>query len=95
MSGTFVPTKEVILFTFTNGITKSEGEPDNKQLRDLKSRLKSNAAKIPSNQGGGNHGHLGLILTDASYATIARGYPFDITANPGPLSVIPDGSTAA
>jgi regulator of replication initiation timing len=90
-----IPSKDAILATFNNSIQKIEGQPDNSSLRDLKARLKSNAADIVSNQGGGNHGHLGLILTDAAYSTIAPLQPFIVPANPGPLPLIPAGATAA
>jgi hypothetical protein len=70
-----------------------KGSPDNSSLRALKGRLKQNAAFIPSNQGEGNHGHLGLILSNATYNTIAPDTPFNIPPNPGPTALYADDAT--
>jgi len=41
------------------------------EVRQFKRELVQNARAIPSALGGGNHGHLGLVLTAADYATAA------------------------
>jgi hypothetical protein len=56
----------------------------------------STNTNIQSNLGGGNHGDLGLILSDASYASyaiVAPAEPYMVPANPGTIPVFPDGST--
>ena len=62
-----------------------------KQLHDI---LKSNAASIPTTLGGGNHGHLGLVLEPNLCLTIA-GEALTAPANPGAYATIPVVSTAA
>ena len=42
-------------------IEKIHGEPDYEQFKNLKDKLKANAAKITSDLGGGGHGHLDLV----------------------------------
>ena len=39
--------------------------------KKIKNDLKINAAKVPSNSGGGQHGHLELVVTLAEYAAIS------------------------
>ena len=72
-------------------VPKIEGEPTLKALHNL---LKSNAASIPTNLGGGAHGHLGLVMAAATY-TAVTGVAFNAPANPGGAPVIPAGATAA
>ena len=50
------------LFEFSK-LPKIHGEPDYVQLKDLKDKLKTNASNITSELGGGNFGHLGLVLS--------------------------------
>ena len=51
--------------------TKITGEPSFKTLKQLKRELKANASSVDTNLGGGNHGYLGLVLSDAEYLTVA------------------------
>ena len=44
-------------------LTKIQGIPTHEPLRRIKNEIKANAASVPSDLGGGVHGHLGLILT--------------------------------
>ena len=52
-------------------LPKIHGEPDYDQLKTLKDKLKANATKIPSDLGGGNFGHLGLVLSPAEYTNVS------------------------
>ncbi len=79
-----------IYFAFPN-LTPIHGEPDADILIKLKNQLKANASSVPSNLGGGNQGHLGLVLSPATYAMVSN-TPFDIPVHSGPL-VIPPGTT--
>ena len=72
-------------------IQKIHGEPDYAQLKNLKDKLKANAAKIPSDLGGGGHGHLGLVLSAIEYANVSA-IPYVRPLHPGPV-VIPPNAT--
>ena len=50
--------------------TPIQGAPSNKTLKQLKTELRANASSVESKLGGGDHGYLGLVLTDQEYATI-------------------------
>jgi hypothetical protein len=63
-------------------------------LRSIHAKLKINAASIPTILGGGQHGHLGLVLSPATYLTVAN-VAFNRPGNPGIHPHIPPGSTAA
>ena len=51
--------------------TPIPGAPSNKTLKRLKRELRANASSVESDLGGGDHGYLGLVLTDEEYATVA------------------------
>ena len=64
-------------------LTPIAGKPNNSTLQLLQRQLFTNARSVPSARGGGNHGHLAILLTPADY--IARvGVPFVIPVHPGP-----------
>ena len=48
-------------------LTKIAGEPSFESLRNLHDEIKSNAMSVASTLGGGQHGHLGLVLSNADY----------------------------
>ena len=75
----------------TKTLPRIHGEPDYPQLKILKDHLKANASRVTSELGGGGHGHLGLILTPAEYATVS-GTPYIRPHHPGAL-IIPPGTT--
>ena len=62
--------------------TKLTGEPTFETLTTLQDQLKINAQAIPSVLGGGNHGHLGLVVSPAEYQMITL-TPFVRPTNPG------------
>ena len=66
------------------------GEPTADTLILLRKQLKSNAKSVPSNLGGGNFGHLGLVIPPNRYNLISNA-PFIRPNHPGPL-VIPPGT---
>ena len=51
--------------------TPIQGTPTNKALKRLKQELRANASSVESILGGGDHGYLGLVLTDAEYAKVS------------------------
>ena len=48
-------------------LTKIYDVPTYKLLKKIKDELKTKASKVQCDLGGGNHGHLGLLLSDADY----------------------------
>ena len=59
------------------------GEPDYSTINDMVQNLYGNAASLPATLGGGVHGHIGLLVTPALYATISAA-PYIIPPDPGP-----------
>ena len=75
-------------------LTKIHGQPTYKSLQNILTELKANAGSVPSTLGGGQHGHLGLLLSDARYTALAQAIQWVTPANPG-VFVIPAMATAA
>jgi hypothetical protein len=48
-----------------------QGEPDYQTIHAIRKLLQANARAIDTHLGGGSLGHLGLVVSDASYAMIA------------------------
>ena len=71
-------------------LTPIRGEPTADTLILLRKQLKANAKSVPSNLGGGNFGHLGLVIPPNRYNLISN-IPFDRPNHPG-LLVIPPGT---
>jgi hypothetical protein len=63
-------------------LTPIAGEPNNSTLKLLQAELNSNAISIPSNRGGGAHGHLALIQDPTTYLALT-GAAFNSPAHPG------------
>ena len=70
--------------------TPIQGTPTNKTLKRLKQELRANASSVELDLGGGDHGFLGLVLTDVEYATVSS-TAFTAPAFPAPLT-IPTGT---
>ena len=74
-------------------LTPITGKPTNTTLQLLQRQLFTNARSVTSARGGGLHGHLAILLSDADY--IARvGVPFVIPIHPGPPPVAAGTATA-
>ena len=56
-------------FEFTT-LTKIHDVPTYELLKKIKNELKTNATKVQCDLGGGAHGHLGLLLSDAEYTAL-------------------------
>jgi hypothetical protein len=56
-----------IVNRFPNKINKIHGLPTFETLSKMKKELQLNAALVPSALGGGAHGYLGILLSDAAY----------------------------
>jgi hypothetical protein len=65
-------------------LTKIESDtfPSALSVRKLKKEIYANARSVPTPLGGGNHGHLGLVMTAAAYAALVPA--------PGAAFVLPD-----
>ena len=75
-------------------LTPIVGKPTNTSLSLLQRQLFTNARAVTSHRGGGRHGHLAILLSEADY--VARtGVAFEIPVHPGPAPNPPVGATAA
>ena len=73
-------------------LTPIVGRPTNSTLQVLQQQLYQNARAIPSSLGGGNYGHLGLIMTPAKYITRPNAVLVVVPVSPGLLAAPPRGS---
>ena len=70
-----------------------QGAPDYESISSMVQALYGNAASLSTTSGGGAHGHIGLIMTPALYATLTA-TPYLAPIDPGILPNIPNRSTA-
>ena len=89
---TTLPTIKFPLVELTQ--LQAEQTPNAFEIRNLKKEIMGNARSISTALGGGNHGHLGLILPAAEYAAIAPGNQFVIPAHPQ-MPVLAGGARGA
>jgi hypothetical protein len=73
-------------------VTPIVGEPNYESIAALHLQLNANAASIQSHLGNGHLGLLYLTVSPAVYATLSN-VPFVAPLNPGPVPIIPEGST--
>jgi hypothetical protein len=73
-------------------LTRIHGKPTYESLQTLTTELKANAGSVPSTLGGGQHGHLGLLISPLRYAALVHTEPWVSPVNPGPF-VPPAGGT--
>jgi len=67
-------------------LTRIHGTPVFETLQVLTTELKANASSVPTTLGGGNYGHLGLVVSDQKYASLANSSPWVTPVNPGPYT---------
>ena len=82
----------------TNGfqpptLPKQPGNTDYTSIRDTHCLLTTNAASIQGPCGGGQNGHLGLVLTKTQYVLTSK-IPFVFPTNPGCTPTIPEWTTS-
>jgi hypothetical protein len=66
-------------------LTRIHGQPTYESLQNsLITELKANASSVPSTLGGGQHGHLGLLLSDERYIALPDTLQWVTPGNPGP-----------
>jgi hypothetical protein len=77
-------------------ITKIEGQPTDEDLSLLRKELSNAAGSIATQNGGREHGHVGLVLENAKYILISNGNaPYLIPTNPGAYPATVDPNDAA
>ena len=64
-------------------VTKIHGQPTSHDLTNLEKEIISTLANIPTTLGGGNHGHVGVIMDPTEYNTMTGGTAFVNPVNPG------------
>ena len=64
-------------------VTKIHGQPTSHDLTNLEKEIISILANIPTTLGGGNHGHVGVIMDPTDYNTMTGGTAFVNPVNPG------------
>jgi hypothetical protein len=75
-------------------VLKVTGEPTFEDLKVIRRLLNTNAMSVSSYVGGGRHGHLGIIVTNEEYFSIAADV-FPVPDNPGASAEVVVGMTAA
>ena len=68
-------------------LTKIQGEPAYKSISKISQELYTNAATLASPNGGGQHGHIGLVMKPALYATLSA-ILYEDPQNPGLAPVL-------
>jgi hypothetical protein len=67
-------------------ITKIDGQPLTKEITNA-------AGSIATQNGGGEHGHVGMVINNAEYITFSRtGARFVVPTNPGPYPASVDAN---
>ena len=82
----YAPVDYANAFFPTSNLPKIVGKPTYEKLRTMKKSLKANAASVQSDLGGGQYGHLGLVLDDVTYHGLT-GENYVRPAHPGALVI--------
>jgi hypothetical protein len=64
-------------------VTKIHGQPTSHDITILEKEIIAILANIPTSLGGGNHGHVGVIMNPMEYNTMTGGINFVNLVNPG------------
>jgi hypothetical protein len=75
-------------------LTRIHGPPVYATLQLLATELKANAGSVPTTLGGGLYGHLGLVVSDQKYATLANTSPWVTPVHPGDYTPPATGTSA-
>jgi hypothetical protein len=87
------PDELVAVFTHSS-LPKVTGDPTFEDLKVIWRLLIINAMSVASYEGGGHHGHLGIIMKNEEYFAIAVDV-FPVPNNPGPSAAVVVGMMAA
>jgi hypothetical protein len=77
-----------------SSLPKVTGEPTLEDPKVIQRLINTNAMSAALYEGGGRHGHLGIIMTNEEYIAIAVDV-FPVPNNPGPSAAVVAGMTAA
>jgi hypothetical protein len=64
-------------------VTKIHGQPMSHDLIILEKEIITILTNIPTTLGGGNYGHIGIIMEPTEYSTMSGGFNFANLLNPG------------
>jgi hypothetical protein len=81
--------KPIVGFPYST-LPKVTGEPTFKDINIIHLLINANAMSISSYEGGGQHGHLGIVMTNAEYFAVATDV-FLPPENHGPAATIVTG----
>ena len=71
--------------------TKIDGQPTDEDLNQLTKECINAGASVTTTNGGGRHGHVGMIIDEAEYITFSHnGKRFAVPMNPGPFPTTVD-----
>jgi hypothetical protein len=85
---------ELIAGFLHSSLPKVTGEPTFEDLKIIRLYLNTSAISVSSYEGGGRHGHLGLIMMNDEYFALATDV-FTALEKPGSTHVHPDNATEA
>ena len=72
-------------------ITKIGGQPKDEDLNLLIKELTNAAGSVATRNGGGEHGHVGMVIDETEYVTFSNGgEKFFVPTNPGPYPAVVD-----
>jgi hypothetical protein len=72
-------------------ITKIDRQPKDEDLNLLTKELTNAAGSVATQNGGGEHGHIGMVVDEAEYVTFSKnGAKFLVPTNPGPYPTTVD-----
>jgi hypothetical protein len=77
-----------------SSLPKVTGDPTFEDLKVIWRLLNNKAMSVVSYEGGGRHGHLGIIMTNEEYFAVTVDV-FPVPNNDGPSSAVVTGMTAA
>ncbi len=67
-------------------ITKIDGQPTDEDMNQLTQELRAMLATVTTTNGGGDHGHIGMILDNLEYASFSTSSnSFIVPKNPSPF----------
>jgi hypothetical protein len=75
-------------------LPKVTGEPTFENLKVIQRLLNTKAMSVASYEGGGRHGHLGIIMTNEEFFAVAVDV-LPVPSNPGPSAAVVAGITTA
>ncbi len=64
-------------------VTKIHGQPTSHDLTILEKEIIAILVNVPMTLGGGNYGHIGIIMEPTEYSTMSRGIGFADPINQG------------